>query len=377
MKPLSVLNYSRNNKKKVIVAITCVCVSVFLIYTFHIIFSTLPNTQEFLCLNPLKNGSQVTPAKKNAPIEDSIINSIFKNASVEKVIPIKYQYTSFYTLAWDNSSPVYSMKEEDMNYYLKRLNIEIKSGRLPKKGFKEIALDYHIANNKGLKLGDSFGHSVDKTEPFPGQYKIVGILEGESSTNIIPYETNLPDNELIKYGMMVLSKQGQNDALDRFLRNISKSQATIVTYSLEKENIEKYLLNGANTIINLIIILAIAVMSISVGNSIYVHFLERRKEFGILGAIGYSEASIIGKALLEITFMNVIGFITGIFLALISGYLLKTLYFDAQGLQADFWVPKALIQSMCVPVFTTLFSLVPIYRLIRRIDPINIIEGVN
>lgn len=377
MKPLSVLNYSRNNKKKVIVAITCVCVSVFLLYTFQIIFSTLPNTQEFLSLNPLRNSSQVMPAKKDAPLEDNIINSIINNTSVKKVIPIKYQYTSFYTLAWDNSSPIYSIREKDMNYYLESLNIKVRSGRLPKEGFKEIALDYHVANNKSLELGDNFGHSVDKTESFPGEYRIVGILEGESSTNIIPYETNLPNNELYKYGMMVLSKQGQNEELDKFLRNISKSQATIVTYSLEKEDIEKYLLNGANTIINLIIILAIAVMSISVGNSIYVHFLERRKEFGILGAIGYSEASIIEKALLEITFMNVIGFITGIFLALISGYLLKTIYFDVQGLQANFWVPKALIQSMCVPVFTTLFSLIPIYRLIRRIDPINIIEGVN
>lgn len=377
MKPLSVLNYSRNNKKKVIVAITCICVSVFLLYTFHIIFSALPNTQEFLCFNPLKNGSQIMPAKKNKPIEDSVINSIKNNDDMEKIIPVKFQYTPFYTLAWDNSAPVYSIREEDMNYFLGKLNITIKEGRLPKKGQKEVALDYRVANNKGLKLGDKFGHSVDKTESYPGEYKIVGILEGESSTNITPYQTDLPDNELIKYGMLVFSKQGQNDKLDEALRNIPKNQAAVLTYSMEREDIEKYLLGSANTIINLIVILAIAVMSISVGNSIYVHFLERRREFGILGAIGYSETSIIRKAILEITFMNIIGFAAGIILSLISGYILKNFYFETQGLMADFWIPKAIVQSMCIPVFTTLFSIVPIYRLIRRIDPINIIEGVN
>lgn len=377
MKPLSVLNYSRNNKKKVIIAITCVCVSVFLLYTFHILFSTLPNTQEFLCFNPLKNASQVMPSKKSKPIGENIIADIENNASVERIIPVNYQYTSFFTLAWDNSSPVYSIKNGDMDYFLKRLNIKLRSGRLPRKGFKEIALDYRVANNKGLKLGDYFGHSVNKIESFPGEYKIVGILSGEASTNIIPYETNLPDDELLKYGMIVFSREGQNKKLDKFLRAVSKDQASIITYSIEKEDIEKYLLKNANEVINLIVILAIAVMSISVGNSIYVHFLERRREFGILSAMGYSYTSIIKKALFEITFMNAIGFAAGILMALLSGYLLKILYLDTLGLTASFWIPTAIIQSLCIPVFTTIFSLVPIYRLIKRIDPINIIEGVN
>jgi ABC-type lipoprotein release transport system permease subunit len=379
MKPLSAINFSRNNRKKLITSIISVMAAAAFLYCMQTFVKSMYVSLYQLNVAPYKTHSRMMVTSAEHPIPDQIIASVKGNDNVEKVIPYHTNGVRYHIPGSMSDSPVLGLREEDVDYFMEKHNIKLIEGRMPKEGSPEIALDYRVAKNKGMALGDKVGNAINKFEYLSGEYTIVGILKGNELISLMPYfvrprPVGLEEGTLLQRGMIVFPKESRENALDSLLTAFPKEDVRVRTFSIAHERFKSDM--SVMQMLDLISILAVIVMVISVGSSKYVQFFNRKQEFGVLNALGYTKLQVMKKAFLEISLINFIGFFLGMFFGLIQCAVVNYLFFGRIGAVSVIFDFKAFMTALYIPMFTTLFTLVPVNRMISKLDPINMIEGV-
>jgi putative ABC transport system permease protein len=308
----------------------------------------------------------------------NIIEKVKNNENVERVVPfmwygIKYGIPGSLTLA-----DVMGLRTEDINYFLGKELIHVRSGRLPQEGKKEIAINYLVAKNKKINSGDSVGNALDKFDGINGEYKVVGILDGENMLSIVSFNNEIfkdynDSEKSLQKGVIVFPKKNKINEVNNLVENFPKEDAVYNTFNILNEKFYKDM--GCLQILDDISILCIFLMVITVGSSKYVEFFNRKEELGILNAIGYNKRQILKRAVLEVAAVNTIAYILGLLLGIVVSYLVKINIFERVGAVGVVFDKKALFVSLYVPLFTTLFTIIPINTMINKIDPINMIEN--
>lgn len=369
MKPLSALNFSRNNKKRLITSIITVLAAVAFIYLLQTFVRSIYASVYQISVVPYKTHMSLYNLHSNTPIPDHIITEVKENENIERIIPFRRFGTKFVMPGSMSDTDVFLLRTEDMEYVMNKHNMKLLEGRLPKEDTSEIALNIKVARNKKVKLGDKVGSEVDKTDYLPGQYTVVGILDSESFFSILPYHS--------KGGLksvLIFPKENRYNEVQKLLSSFPKHEVRAAYLS----DVEKIFEDNTEVmkILDLICILAIVVMVIATGSSKYVQFFNRRQELGILNAIGYTKLKIMKKTLLEVSLINLTGFLLGIIFGVLGSFFLTESVFVSSGGIGVFLYYKAFLMSLFIPLFTTIFTLIPVNRMITRLDPINMIEGV-
>lgn len=373
--PLSPRNYFKNNKKRTIPVVVSIIFAITFTYMGLGIFNSAFMSVDIVDLNKYKTYSFITPKNEGDKLSDSLINELKNDISTEKLIPINSKYTYYYNVLGGNMfAYVYCMKKNDVKFMMDRLNLKLKSGRLPETS-EEIVLDYRLAANKSLKLGDKIGNEIDKKEILVGNYKIVGLIEGNSMlsfsiTDEKSQNLNLNNNVILIHKPESLKES--NDSLKKLSEKFTSAKFT--TFTRLKTEIDKEDDLG-RTIINLIEFILLLVITLTVGNSTYVHFYHRKKEFGILYAVGYSRKEIIKKIFNELIFLNILSSILGLITAFILIFILSILIFEPKGISIKLIDIRTILQCLIIPIFIFIFSLVPISRMLKKLDFLEIIEG--
>ncbi len=374
MKPLSILYYSINNKRKLISMLISLGFSVALIYSLQFLIDEIKHSNDFTSLNPMKCYSEVVK-KGDEPIPDAIIQSILKNETTEKVLPRIRQYTFYMPAVGRNGVSVFSLEQEDMTYLMKRLDLHLSKGTLPKDGTNEAVIDVRLAKNKHLKIGDKIGYEVNEKELFiRGTYVIVGFINGNSMLMLTARQDQMNDSEIYRDSMIVFPKEGKSQESEAFLQTLPKQIVDCFTYQTaynaqakDTKDLKRY--------INELVIMLIIVLSISTGNASYINTFQRRYEFALLYSVGYSSLQILKKLMNEIFFINILGYIAGMLLSLLLAGIEYLVVFEPNGLVLRLMLPNALLQTLAIPVFTSLFCIIPVSIMLRKIDPIRVIEG--
>lgn len=379
MKPLSSFKYYTENRKKFITSIITVLVAVVFIYDIQCFTQSIKESSFSLNSNALKKHARIYPPGYDKLIPETLLETIKSNEYVERIIPCNFYSTSYMVPGSRNGVAIFALRDEDMDYVMKKHDISIKEGRLPETGKAEVALDYRLAQNKRVSIGDKIGSKVDKSDWLDGEYTIVGILKSEDFVSIRPYNiTGKPMTErqekLMYQSALLFPKENKMEALDDFLRGLSFKEISVSTNSKQVEYYNRP--DNIKQIMDILCILSIAVMIISVGSSKYVQFFNRKKDFGVLNALGYSKFKIIAITLKEVCAINLLGYILGIIVALIIAFIVNTMVFVNIGGIGVFFNLKALIITLYIPLFTSLFTFIPVNNMINKIDPILMIERV-
>lgn len=376
MKPLSALFYSRNNKKKLIAMVISIGLSIALIYVIQFLVYEIKHGTDYTDLNPLSVYSEVSMQGDN-PINGVIIDRILTNEYTEKVIPRIRQQTFYYPITGKCVVSVYSLSQEDMTYMMDKLGLTMKEGRLPQNNKDEIVMNDRVLKNKGLALGDEIGYQLNEKEKhLEKTYKIVGVLDGSSMMGLTSLSGQKYDSELYEKGMLVFHKEGKRSQSNSFLSFLPKDEIFTRTYQKAFDSQQKDV-NDIKRYMNILVVLLIIVISITMGNSSYVHTFQRRYEYALLYSIGYSPLWILWKTIKEVFLTCFLGYLVGMASTmLIAGIMYLTLFYP-QGLIMKLFLPDALLQTLIIPIFVSLFCILPISRMLRRVDPINIIEGVD
>ena len=372
IRPLAPLNYFRNNKKRTIPLIICVALCVFFIYVFSMYVQATFDISELTLFHGLKSYSMVYGNKDNKKLDAFLINRIEEEDSTEKVIQCGVEYTNFnMPIGGDNYLSVFKVNLDDMQYMMERIGLKLKDGKLPQKE-DEIILHYRIAKSKSLKVGDIIGHDLKKEEALRGQYKVTGIMEGDSLTAFIPC-SNI-DNEKFKVLAVFHKDRRLEDSNSFLIKNIKSKEIKTLTY---KDEMEESTASDSQmkVIFNITEVIVVIVMTLAIVNLGYVNFYHRRKEFGILHAVGYSRRLIIRRVFKEIFLLQSVGYIIGLILAIGTGFILKLNLFDKKGLPIVIFNSKSFIETAAIPIFICIFNIIPIARMLKKIDAISIVQG--
>jgi ABC-type lipoprotein release transport system permease subunit len=367
MKPLSCWNFYLNNKKKVIPVIASIAVGIFLLYFLYIIGTAVINTAEAGEPDALKHFTILYPTEE--VIAPEVITKIKESDKVEKVIDVGTASTNIKFMGSGTSTRVLFMRHADLQDLFNRLELNIKEGRMAENE-DEIIMHWRIASNKGYKVGDYIGKDVNEAEQLRGKYKLVGIFDGLSQQSFAP----IMDENFHGSVCMVFPKEGQIRAMNSFIQELSYDKMHVT--SLERieaifsKNMKIVYIGSA-----FIEVLVILVLCITVGNTTYIHFYQRKREFGILRAMGYKRKEIIKKVIVEILNMIVIAFVAGIFSAITVGYILKTVYMDPSGLVVTLFHIKYVLFTSILPIFIFITSLIPTVKMVMSSDKIVVIEG--
>jgi putative ABC transport system permease protein len=380
MNPLTALKHHLKNRKKALFLFLPVLLGVIIIYLLQMLITSQYQIIYRTYVEPQKIYSSV--AAKTKVIDNNTLSNIFLiKSDCERVMPWVSHYTYIDTVI-DNriGSKVFTVKQEDMEWLISKLNLKIKDGRLPKAGTNEIILHSVVAENKNLGIGDRIGGSVQKNEALEGDKVVVGLLEGESIVSFDSLEYWMNMNQVISddysTGILIIPKEGKEIEVNNLINNIDVQGLDVRTYAFVslQNKIDR---RGINIILVVINIIVIIIITICTGFISYIHMLQRRSEFGILSAIGYTSQKIINRIFNEILWINMAGFALGILLSVFIGLLLNLFIFIPKGLPLLLVKQEYMIEAVCVPLFACIFSLIPIWNIMEDLDPVAIIEGVN
>lgn len=380
MNPIIAFKYHRKNQRKFLFLFLPILLGVVIIYILQMLITSQYQIIYRTYVEPQKYYSSI--AARTKVIDQEILNDLFLHKSdYEKVMPWVSHYTYIDTVINNRvGSKVYTIKQEDMDWLIKKLNLRIKEGRLPKAGSNEIILHSVVAKNKKLRIGDSIGGSIQKNEALEGEKVIVGLLEGESVVSFDSLENWMNRNQVLSddysTGTIIIPLEEKKEDVNYFINHIDNQGLDIRTYDsvLLQNEIDR---KGINTVLTLINIMLVVIVTICTGFISYINMLQRRSEFGILNAIGYSTNQLINRSFNEIFWLNMAGFLLGVLVSVFVGFLLNLFVYTPKGIPLMLVKTDYLIETACIPLFACIFALLSLWKIIKILDPVEVIEGMH
>lgn len=373
MKPLSSLTYVVNNKKKAMSTGLSICFGVFLIYFLSMIINQTNKVAEGTRGEPLKKYSYVMPAGRG--LSQNIIKRIKDLEDTEKIIPARMANINQAILLGGTSADVLIIRSEDMKLMMNRSNVNLIEGRMPLNGTKEIILHKKTAASNGVKINDTIGNDILFPLGKDDRYTVVGIIDGASIINFASMaEGNNKEAYLMLSGMIALPKQGKITELNSFLESLSTKDARIFdinTAFLQYQDGLKVI----NLLKPILEIMVIIVLCITLGNLNYINFYQRRKEFGVLTAIGYTKKQLYKKLLNEQISLAATSYIAGVLFSIFTAWILNVMVLATKGEELPLLDINSLALTLLIPVFVTIFSILPAIKAFRKMDCVAVIEG--
>ncbi len=372
MRPLSTINFFLKNRKKLFSNVLIIVVTICLVYIMECFVASIVESIYPLDATRFQYASIITATDNIPEIPKEVINSLNESKNVESIIPVTVRQIVFSVPGSTTHTAVFSSSMDDAARLIENFQIKLLSGKMPDAGKDEIAVDMSVAKNNGLKVGSQtvmdMSHNLDR------QYAVVGLLESNSHISLVgspsPDDSSLKSDER---GLLVFPFVGCFEQAENEVYALSKQGLTVWTLSRYKK------IFAANTqtfqILDTMVVLSIIVMVVCLVCSKYAYFFSRKSEYGILSALGYSRSEIIRRTFREVIITNLIGFIAGVAVAVLICKIIVSAAFSSLGGIGVYLSLKAAGLSLLAPMLTTVFTLIPVRRMISRVDPISIIQN--
>jgi ABC-type lipoprotein release transport system permease subunit len=269
------------------------------------------------------------------------------------------------------------MDESNIKYIIDKMGLALSEGQPGKNDTKNIFINENIAKAFKVNIGDYIDPQKDSISGITEKYRVCGIFKGDNVTAFIPIsEEKLQTNPQFNEEYMVVFKTGKMEETNLFLRELKDENIKIVGFD-EKVRFVTDIFKNYNSLINLMIILTIGFLSVVLGNHSYVHYIHRRREFGILKAMGFSKNKLLLKVGTEITLTTCTAMLLGTALLLLMEILLIRFYMLNIGLAPLSFKLDLILKLIPIPLSISIFTFIPVSRMIDKIDAITIIERVG
>ena len=372
MRPLSTVSYFRRNKKKLFSNIIIIVVAICLVYIMECFIASIVQSIYPLDATRFEHASIIISTESNPEIPQEVLSSLEDSENIESVIPVTVRQIAFSVPGSTTHAAVFAAAENDLPYLTHNFQIAIADGRLPESGADEIAVDSSVAKNNGLKIGSQT--SIDVSHGLDRQYTVVGILDSESHISLVG--SPAPIDGLLKYdekGYLVFHADGRSMQAENEVTAYSKQGLNV--WTLARYDKLYQVNNQTFQILDMVVVLSIMVMVVCLVCSKYAQFFSRKSEIGILSALGYTQREITMRTFREVVIINLAGFIIGLGLAVVLCQIIVTAAFSSIGGTGVYLYGKAVLLSLLAPILTTVFTLLPVRRLISKVDAISIVTS--
>ena len=277
-------------------------------------------------------------------------------------------------------APILAVRESDRAPLLERMGATLRAGRWPAVGTQECALHHRILRARKLEIGDVFGRLVDPSDATPGRFEIVGSLEGPARIGVADFAYASESTSVLARTppfQIVTAQDGhkaESDAYLRALRNESEDTLLrVVDRAFVQREIDR-ILENLPVLLTFITTCVAAIVGLITGLLALVAFQARTDEFAMYLAVGQPSGRLLKKILGETLIVAIGGWLLG----LLAGHGLLALYqrvsLDPRGIVMHMPDPLPVALSAMVPVLSTLIAGLVLWRRLRRMDPVAVMQ---
>ncbi len=379
IKPFSAFKFFIENKRKGLMIFVVLVLSICAISLITVMINSIYESYNDTFLASFTKYSLVQNNSAGLYLKQSIVDNLQSDKDIERLVPCYIESTGTNFSIGGGATIGFFANKPDVNYFLAKLGNNVKQGRLPNNKTNEIAVHWRVMSNKNWEIGQVVGNDKDPQEMLSGSYKIVGVLDGPNVT-FVGAQTNR-EKQYIKEGVdvtkpiayAVFPKPGKLDSINSRIDKINESDAYVNTYSKMKLFNDQGF-ESIDTTLLIVILVFTVILSISVSSLMYLIYLQRSDEFGILLAMGYRKSFIYRLILKEVLSLNIISWGIGLLFSYLLVQLLNILIYNPQGSILNFFSPNVFQNTIYIPVVSLLFCVLPIFSKMRKQDPITIIE---
>jgi ABC-type antimicrobial peptide transport system permease subunit len=371
--PLSPWIYFRRNPGRTIPVLFVIVVSVALVTSIATIITSIDLT--VMTMYGYQKYFMVVTPRGTLTVPDSTKKAIHSNPMTGEVYSIRPAFTTVKTVFGRFPTVIFGLSSEGQKRVMERCRLIMVSGRLPTSGAPEVALSVEMARNKNLKLGDVVlkPEIEDSFSPIPA--RLVGTFNGPVWLAITS-ESFIQDNfPVAPQGFIVMSRDvAQQQVLDSSLEKaIPDIEARTWTYAKLVRDTRDAL---SNLYLIMSVVIGIIVFSIAflTGMLSNIYFMQRLPEFATLAAIGYQRRGLLFRALGETALLCVIGWLLGSLLTIILLVGIREIIMEPRGLILNPFDLYAYRFTFPFPIAISAFALFAIWRHLRNLDPVSIIE---
>ena len=356
-KPLSYNTYCRGNYRGVLRYITSIALCIILLGVTKVVINSQQGEMDVW--NIKYQHCSFLYSREQA-IEEELLSSIKVLDSVEGIYPYISNTQAFQGFLSNINSIIYFLDREGIVKVMNQLVPDYDVSQIPLNNQQEALLSRRLAKNKGIKIGDKI---IEEAQ----------ITYQASFESILPIGFCPTSIEGRGNHYLILAKEGQVDQMNQAIRNILPQGVMYQDLeSLKRENVYDY--RTLEQTFNIIMVVMTLGLAMTTGILTYVHYLARRREVGILSAIGYSNQTLIIRMTKEIVISTVLATILAIimiqlviygfniFIALPNGYI---------PFQLSLNVLKLI---MIIPCFMMVFSLVPTWILLTTTTQVTLVQ---
>lgn len=371
MKIFSGLKFFSENKKKSFVFFCVIALAICVVTIITILINMLIETVENYNVKPYKYFSVVVP-NDGSEISEDLKETCDDDKSIDQVMNINYDESLVKLVVGGYSRiPIFFMTNRDTEKLMDYMDVSVKKGRLPKEGVKEVALDWRLMKNKDLKVGDKVGNLIDTDEVLYGEYTIVGSLDGKTMLSVGGETYSAKSSQK---GILLLHTKDNAKTAEKLVdKTFDDSKYVVTTHGSQQDFIDESMDSLKGVLLAIITAVAV-ILSISIGAFMYIIYVQRSDEFGILVAIGYNRKFVRNLILKEVTMLNVVSWIIGLVLAVAVVCILNVTIYVPQGAYMNPLSINVLINTLVIPIVSVVMSVIPLMRYLKRTDPISVIE---
>lgn len=361
--------YLKKNKKRTLLTIIGIMLSVALISTIGVFFNGIQDTK--IQEAKSKSGSYHLSFQKT---NEKLLSKIINNPKISR----SGLYTTSEEIRINDKLAVNIIMATDKALDL--FPYKTSSGRLPEEE-NEVAMESWVLSSidEDAKVGN-------KIKIMSEEYTLVGLLEDNlqsqlSSNGLILSKNNSINERNAQLLVEISSKTNLETAVKELRQLGEKDTVTENSYLLQMQGV-----GGTNsgikglyvTIVIIIGIVLIATIAV-IYNSFQISVVERIKQFGLLRAVGTTPRQIRKIVLREATILAIISIPLGLLCSIIASYGIN-ISFKLIG--ADSVMPMKILVSPMVLCISALVGLVAIYisalvpaYFAGNISPMNAISG--
>lgn len=328
----------------------------------------------------------VVSAARGGEIDPNTAAQIRSHPAVARIVPtVLIQLRVIVPPGGESEVDIYGVTEDDLTALMALFELEMVEGRLPQPRSNEIVIPRAAALNRGLRVGDKVGQPIPKTQTnlmgeddIPMQMEIVGLLNRDDLWIGFASREYLESHELTAGRpprWLIVPVEGRKTELDTWLEgNIASSQMHVSTYDAIRNQFRQ-VLQGLSILFAAVefLIAAVAAIALAALNTIF--FAQRRDEFGILHAVGRSRLWLIRRTMKETGSTAAIAWLTGAAVCVAGLGAMQALVYAPRGLSLRFFDITPWLFTLPIPLAVVLVSAGTIAWMLRRLDPVLIIEG--
>ncbi len=341
-------------------------------------FAPVIDVQRPIFLNYLRYVGEIMPGVGRS-VDPGVAGEIRAHPGVARVAPatplslaISVPPVSMVTAA------IYGVSEEDLAYLADVLELHLKEGRLPRAWSNEIVLSESLAQNRGLRVGDTVGRPVyERDRNISTEMVVVGIFSFSDVALGFASSEYLSGHELYASHathLMVIPTKGSKAKLDAWLEeNVASTQTLVQTYDARLREMQQVtrsvllLLAAVESVIAVVAAIALAALN-------YIYFAQRQDEFGILHAVGHSRPWLISRAMGETASVVALAWLVGAAMCMVSLVYAQANVYAPLGLRLDLFNLSPWLFTLPIPLAVIVVGAGTIAWTLRRLNPVAVIE---